>query len=91
MLHNLNLFIKCIIKYCIYLLFFLLLHYGVKEHYITNIQVDLTIANSEKLPDLYIPVKEAIVDPETRLQNYVPGSPRTRIFVIGKKNTERFL
>ena len=36
---------------------------------------------------MYIPVNEDIVDPENRLQNYVPGSPKTRIFVIGNTST----
>ncbi|XP_067928326.1 CD109 antigen-like [Watersipora subatra] len=58
-------------------------HYGVPEHYITSKQVDLTIANSERLPDMLLPVDEVVVDPEQRIQNYVPGSPKTRIFVLG--------
>lgn len=62
----------------------LLQHYGVKEHYVTNYQVDLTRSNSETLPDLYIPVEEEYITPEKRLQNYVPGSPRSKAYVIGQ-------
>ncbi|XP_067945402.1 CD109 antigen-like [Watersipora subatra] len=56
---------------------------GAPESYVTSYQVDLTIANSVRTPDLHIPVKEKLVDPEIRLQNYIMDSPKTEIHVIG--------
>ncbi|XP_067945401.1 CD109 antigen-like [Watersipora subatra] len=56
---------------------------GVPELYITNYQVDLRVANSEHAPDLLIPVKEDIIDPELREMNYVAGSPASTLHVVG--------
>lgn len=57
---------------------------GVPELYVTNYQVDLRVANSEKAPDFLIPVKEDVADPELRIMNYVAGSPQTTVYVVGR-------
>ena len=69
-------------QYCLVLLH--LQNYGVPEHWVTSRQVDLTTANSEVLPDIAIVTPEYLVNPESRLQNYVPSSPRSKIYVLGK-------
>ena len=66
------------------LILLLLQNYGVPEHWVTSRQVDLTTANSEVLPDIAIVTPEYLVNPESRLQNYVPNSPRSKIYVLGK-------
>ena len=53
--------------------------------------MDLRISNSERAPDFYIPVKEDIVDPEKRIQNYVFGSPKSVIHVVGKYLAQHFI
>lgn len=58
-------------------------HYGVPEHYVTSYQVDLRRTNSEVLPNLYIPINESLIQAERSRQNYVPGSPKSRVFVQG--------
>ena len=68
----------------IWLVLLLLQNYGVAEHWVTSRQVDLTTANSEVLPDIAIVTPEYLVNPESRLQNYVPNSPRSKIYVLGK-------
>lgn len=50
----------------------------------TNYQVDLRVANAERLPDLLIPVKELVVDPEKMIKNYVEGSPQTTLYITGE-------
>lgn len=52
--------------------------------YVTSYQIDLRTANAELTPDFLFPVKEYLVDPESRIQNYVPLSPNTDIWVVGK-------
>ncbi|XP_067938571.1 CD109 antigen-like [Watersipora subatra] len=59
-------------------------HSGVPD--ITNItsyQVDLRTTNSEKLPDLHIPVDEEPQLQEERILRYIPGSAQSTISVIG--------
>ena len=68
----------------LWLVLLLLQNYGVPEHWVTSRQVDLTTANSEVLPDIAIVTPEYLVNPESRLQNYVPNSPRSKIYVLGK-------
>ena len=52
--------------------------------YVTSYQIDLRTANAALTPDFLFPVKEYLVDPESRIQNYVPHSPNTDIWVVGK-------
>ena len=56
---------------------------GIEDWNITLYQVDLRVANSERLPDLWLPVTELAKGYEDRLFVHVPGSPKSHIYVIG--------
>ncbi|KAF6025141.1 Tep6 [Bugula neritina] len=58
-------------------------HDGIQDRNITNYQVDLRQANSERLPDLFITVEESHIAPEQRLEVYVEGSAKSYVNVIG--------
>lgn len=59
-------------------------HDGIQDRNITNYQVDLRQANSERLPDLFITVEESHIAPEQRLEVYVEGSAKSYVNVIGQ-------
>ena len=58
-------------------------HDGIPDANITSYQVDLRVANSERLPDLWISVPEEAQIYEQPGYAYVPGSPKSYIYVIG--------
>ena len=56
---------------------------GITDVDITSYQVDLRIANSERLPDLWIPVPEDAQLYEDLGNAYVEGSAKSTVTVIG--------
>ena len=65
------------------MLFFFYQYDGIEDWNITSYQIDLRVANSERLPDLWLPVTELAKGYEDRLFVHVPGSPKSYIYVIG--------
>mgnify|MGYP001791247250 FL=1 len=56
---------------------------GVKDGWTHSYQVDLRTRNAELLPDLLIPVGENPTRYESDYSLYVPGSPKSTIYVMG--------
>jgi len=71
-------------SYRIFIKHFIYQHDAIQDRNITNYQVDLRVANSETLPDLWLPVSEDAEAFEQRYMLHIPDSPESFVNVIGK-------